>query len=813
MSAPAPRERQATAKRASAAAGKASAPASGVASGASSVASEKVKKVSERMTAFTSLFDRSDKEEANVGVSSLPGKESIIERSASETSPELAVEEGEKLLQRPASEMIAEHIVEFTPETASTTPDARTTAVSQLPNVEPTEDFLAVVVVNDGGSSLPGKESIIERSTPETIPELVAEEGEKLLQRSASEMIAEHIAGNIVELTPETASTTPDAGTTAGSQLPNVESTKDFEAVVVVNDGVGSSPGKESIIERSASETIPELAAEQGEKLLQRSASEMIAEHIVEFTSETASTTPNAGTTAAAQLSNVEFVIPAPPAELAAPSWITNPMAEDVFANPAGFTASTNPLATETIIEGECMIGGHIFYNEPEVALVAGVAVPEASPGPVAESYCGRDAQADRDYDAFTNQRRLSTYHYRHNHGPRPGSEEGYIAAVLERDVDELNNQSTFESEAEDREGTMLYSCPSSEHIHVERVLPSLPHHPGPVVEGFFSQQHYDEQMQEALSCVPGSGIDGNVNHLADGGTLTPDWPVGPEHTTAGLDSPGSDEIRTGTGLNPDSWIQSNPVTLQVTGADKLGMIGEELEISGGEGFGSRGQGSSGMPFRAGVGMGKRLSSALDHIKGSAKHFVAKAGMASMTSDIERTGEEVIDHATSIAGRDAQLNRNDKLKQRVTVAVDEADTFGTRGAATADLEQAPEEYYVLPQASGWAILETMEGGLHERGDLEEKFWMRFSWHAPYQGWLRNYIKEIGPEDFVEKPAFKLAAARGAANLVEYLDSTVPRAALESHLADTTWKAETAPGSGRRAALHLAIVNCDVNPKP
>jgi ankyrin repeat protein len=35
------------------------------------------------------------------------------------------------------------------------------------------------------------------------------------------------------------------------------------------------------------------------------------------------------------------------------------------------------------------------------------------------------------------------------------------------------------------------------------------------------------------------------------------------------------------------------------------------------------------------------------------------------------------------------------------------------------------------------------------------------------------------------------------------------AALESHLADTTWKAETAPGSGRRAALHLAIINCDV----
>jgi hypothetical protein len=46
-------------------------------------------------------------------------------------------------------------------------------------------------------------------------------------------------------------------------------------------------------------------------------------------------------------------------------------------------------------------------------------------------------------------------------------------------------------------------------------------------------------------------------------------------------------------------------------------------------------------------------------------------------------------------------------------------------------------------------------------------------------------------------------------LVEYLDSTVPRAALESHLADTTWKTEAAPDSGRRAALHLAMVNCDI----
>jgi len=107
------------------------------------------------------------------------------------------------------------------------------------------------------------------------------------------------------------------------------------------------------------------------------------------------------------------------------------------------------------------------------------------------------------------------------------------------------------------------------------------------------------------------------------------------------------------------------------------------------------------------------------------------------------------------------------------------------------------------------IVETVEGGLHERGDLEEQFVMQLSWHAPYSGWLRDYIQEIGPEHFTEKAMFRKSAARGAANLVEYLDSTVPRAALESHLADTTWKAESAPGSGRRAALHLAIVNCDV----
>jgi hypothetical protein len=37
--------------------------------------------------------------------------------------------------------------------------------------------------------------------------------------------------------------------------------------------------------------------------------------------------------------------------------------------------------------------------------------------------------------------------------------------------------------------------------------------------------------------------------------------------------------------------------------------------------------------------------------------------------------------------------------------------------------------------------------------------MQFSWHAPYEGWLQDYIVEIGPEHFEQKPAFKRAAAR------------------------------------------------------
>ena len=127
----------------------------------------------------------------------------------------------------------------------------------------------------------------------------------------------------------------------------------------------------------------------------------------------------------------------------------------------------------------------------------------------------------------------------------------------------------------------------------------------------------------------------------------------------------------------------------------------------------------------------------------------------------------------------------------------------------ADFEQAADEFYVIPDGHGWAILETVEGGLHERGVLEEEFVMQFSWHAPYTDWLREYMEEIGPEGFVDRPSFKRAAARGSAHLVEYLDGTVPRAALESHLADSTWKTEAAPGGGRRAALHLAMVNCDV----
>jgi hypothetical protein len=46
---------------------------------------------------------------------------------------------------------------------------------------------------------------------------------------------------------------------------------------------------------------------------------------------------------------------------------------------------------------------------------------------------------------------------------------------------------------------------------------------------------------------------------------------------------------------------------------------------------------------------------------------------------------------------------------------DDGYSGGTTEDVAADFEQAPEEYYVLPQASGWAILETVEGGLHERG--------------------------------------------------------------------------------------------------
>jgi len=34
--------------------------------------------------------------------------------------------------------------------------------------------------------------------------------------------------------------------------------------------------------------------------------------------------------------------------------------------------------------------------------------------------------------------------------------------------------------------------------------------------------------------------------------------------------------------------------------------------------------------------------------------------------------------------------------------------------------------------------------------------------------LRDYIQEIGPQHFTETAAFRKEAARGAANLVEYL---------------------------------------------
>lgn len=203
------------------------------------------------------------------------------------------------------------------------------------------------------------------------------------------------------------------------------------------------------------------------------------------------------------------------------------------------------------------------------------------------------------------------------------------------------------------------------------------------------------------------------------------------------------------------------------------------------------------------------LTNALGHIKGGAQFLADRTGITAITNEIEHISREAM---TLIGG-----NRRapDKSQHRIQPDMEaESGHKNGRGREStaeiaADFEQAPEEYYVLPQASGWAILETLEGGLHERGDLEEEFVFRFSWHAPYSGWLKDYISEIGPADFTTKSDFRRAAARGAARLVEYLDSTVPKAALMSHLADSTWKAESAPGSGRRAALHLAIVNCDV----
>ena len=54
--------------------------------------------------------------------------------------------------------------------------------------------------------------------------------------------------------------------------------------------------------------------------------------------------------------------------------------------------------------------------------------------------------------------------------------------------------------------------------------------------------------------------------------------------------------------------------------------------------------------------------------------------------------------------------------------------------------------------------------------------MQFGWHAPYADWLREYVEEIGPEGFVDRPAFKRAAARAAR---------------------TSWSTWTAPSRARR----------------
>ena len=282
---------------------------------------------------------------------------------------------------------------------------------------------------------------------------------------------------------------------------------------------------------------------------------------------------------------------------------------------------------------------------------------------------------------------------------------------------------------------------------------------PGPVVEGFMPHAHYEETMKRTFNeAVPGSRA-----------PLQFGDPARRRRASVELDDDG-DTIST-----PIASSQSNSPEVRDKAGDRVRPLGaSDPNISNRQGQGTN---TIGSPSTQSPMMKSRL----------AKMTVgtgSKAGsVPTFTQAFLGSFFAVAASSKSRAERDAEI--------------------------AADFEQAADEFYVIPDAHGWAILETVEGGLHERGVLEEEFVMQFSWHAPYADWLQEYIAEIGPEGFTRRPAFRRAAARGSAHLVEYLDSTVPRAALESHLADTTWKTEAAPDSGRRAALHLAMVNCDI----
>ena len=277
---------------------------------------------------------------------------------------------------------------------------------------------------------------------------------------------------------------------------------------------------------------------------------------------------------------------------------------------------------------------------------------------------------------------------------------------------------------------------------------------PGPVVEGFMPHAHYDETVRRTLlESVPGSRAplrfgDPSRRRRAESDADLSDISGTFQTRPDSLSDPNDSNQRTDRPSSPNSTESPNsPDSPKSPKSPKSPIRGSRLAQMIGTGS------------RAGVSAGTFTQAFLGSFFASAASIKSRAA------------------------RDAEI--------------------------AADFEQAADEFYVIPDAHGWAILETVEGGLHERGVLEEEFVMQFSWHAPHSDWLREYMEEIGPEGFVDKPAFKRAAARGSAHLVEYLDGTVPRAALESHLADSTWKTEAAPGGGRRAALHLAMVNCDV----